>query len=55
MQGILFVVLGLIIVSDVPVFNEDNSVVFYIQGLSNLGQIFLLFFIQIWLDLSVST
>jgi len=53
-QIILFTLLFIILLAEVPKFEQNSNVVIYIEGLANLGQIFLLFLIQIWIDLSVS-
>lgn len=53
-QLILFFVIFTILMSEIPIFDQDSPAVKYIESMSSLGQIFLLFLIQIWLDLSYS-
>lgn len=51
-RAILFLLLFMVTVANIPVFNQTSQTVLYIQQLSSLSQVFLLFFIQLWLDLS---
>lgn len=51
-SAIIFIVLILIVIANIPVFPQNNSTIVYVESLSNVQQIFLLFLIHIWLDLS---
>ena len=55
-RAILFFMLFLVTVANIPIFEQGQTTgaVHYIESLSSLSQVFLLFFIQLWLDLAKS-
>ena len=53
-RGILFLILIVTTIAAIPILDESSETLERIENLTNLSQIFLIMFIQLWLDLSVT-